>query len=91
MSYQDFKERIDRERMRAVLPHVPHSDPGYIWAPSRSPRKADLLTRIQNVLGDDPQRTIQRIEELRNGPAWDEEARGFFDQKLQELRREMSR
>lgn len=91
MSYQDFKERIDRDRTQSVLPRVSHDDPGYIWASSRNPRQADLLTRIHIALVDDPQQSIKNIEELRNGPSWDEEARGFFDQKLQELRREISR
>ncbi len=91
MSYQDFKARINREHKDAVLPRVPHSDPGYIWAPSRNPLKADWLTRLSARLYDDPQETAMAIEQLRNQPEWDKEARDFYDGKLQELRREISK
>ncbi len=90
MSYEEFKERIGRERRNAVLPRIPHDDPRYIWAPSRSPLKADLLAHILGVLGDDPQQAIQGIERLRDDPKLQTEARDFYEKKVQELRREIS-
>ena len=89
MSYEDFKRRMDREREYAVLPRVPHSDPGYIWAPSRDHLKQELLAHILVRLGDDPQAAIKAIEQLRDDPRLRTEARNFYELKLQELRQSL--